>query len=73
MGGSQSKKRNENNVIEQIKNNDENELDMSNIDKLQLQAIKEAVNRIEKLEKDKQTKMLYAIPKVDLCNWSFLN
>lgn len=73
MGGSQSKKRNENNVIEQIKNNDENELDMSNIDKLQLQAIKEAVNRIEKLEKDKQTKMLYAIPKVDLCNWSFFN
>ena len=46
---------------------------MSNIDKLQLQAIKEAVNRIEKLEKDKQTKMLYAIPKVDLCNWSFFN
>lgn len=73
MGGSQSKKCNENNVIEQIKNNDENELDMSNIDKLQLQAIKEAVNRIEKLEKDKQTKMLYAIPKVDLCNWSFFN
>ena len=69
MGSSQSKK-NENNVIEKIKETDENELDMSKIDKLQLQAIKEAICRIEKLEKEKQTKMIYAMPKVDLCNMS---
>ena len=69
MCSSQSKQ-NENNVIEK-KKNDENELGMSKIDKLQLQAIKEVVNRIEKLEKEKQTKMLYAIPKVDLCKMSF--
>ena len=69
MGSSQSKK-NENNVIEKIKEIDENELDMSKIDKLQLQAIKEAICRIEKLEKEKQTKMIYAMPKVDLCNMS---
>ena len=68
--GSSTSKSSENNVIEQIKNIDEKELDMSKIDKLQLQAIKEAVNRIEKLEKEKQTKMIYAMPKVDLCNMS---
>ena len=68
--GSSSSKVNENTAIDKIKKIDENELDMSKIDKLQLQAIKEALTRIEKLEKEKQTKMLYAMPKVDLCNMS---
>ena len=45
-------------------------IDISNIDKLQIKAIKEMRNKIKELEKEKQTKMIYAIPKVDLCNWS---
>jgi hypothetical protein len=40
------------------------------IDKLQIKAIKEISMRIGKLEKEKQTKLFYAMPKVDLCNIS---
>ena len=32
--------------------------------------IQECVARVEKLEKEKQTKLCYAIPKVDIFNWS---
>ena len=56
--------------MEEINNIYEDDLDISNIDKLQIKAIKEMRERIVKLEKEKQTKMLYAIPKVDLCNMS---
>ena len=68
MGNKQSSV--ENSCIEQLSNIDENNLDISNIDKLQIKAIKEINNRIEKLNKEKQTKMIYAMPKVDLCNYS---
>ena len=33
-----------------------NDLDISNIDKLQIKAIKEMNNKIDKLQKEKQTK-----------------
>ena len=56
--------------MEEINNINEDDLDISNIDKLQIKAIKEISKKICELQKEKQTKMLYAIPKVDLCNWS---
>ena len=59
-----------NNCIEELTNINENDLDISNIDKLQIKAIKEIRERILKIEKEKQTKMIYAMPKVDLCNYS---
>ena len=59
-----------NDCIEELNNINENDLDISNIDKFQIKAIKEMRNKIKELEKEKQTKMIYAIPKVDLCNWS---
>ena len=59
-----------NDCIEELSNINENDLDISNIDKLQIKAIKEMNNKIDKLQKEKQTKMIYAIPKVDLCNYS---
>ena len=68
MGNKQSSV--ENSCIEQLSNIDENDLDISNIDKLQIKAIKEINNRIEKLNKEKQTKMIYALPKIDVCNYS---
>ena len=68
MGNKQSSV--ENSCIEQLSNIDENNLDISNIDKLQIKAIKEINNRIEKLNKEKQTKMIYALPKIDVCNYS---
>ena len=59
-----------NNCIEELNNIDENDLDISNIDKLQIKAIKEMNNKIDKLQKEKQTKMFYAMPKIDVCNYS---
>ena len=59
-----------NDCIEELSNINENDLDISNIDKLQIKAIKEMNNKIDKLQKEKQTKMIYAMPKVDLCNYS---
>ena len=37
-----------NNCIEELSNIDENDLDISNIDKLQIKAIKEMNNKIDK-------------------------
>ena len=42
----------------ELNNVDENSLGISNIDKLQIKAIKEMRERILKLEKEKQTKMI---------------
>ena len=61
-----------NNCIEELTNINENDLDISNIDKLQIKAIKTLSERMEKLEKEKQTKLLYALPKVDVCNISLV-
>ena len=68
MGNKQSTV--ENSCIQELSKINEEELDISRIDKLQIKALKEINNKIKELEKEKQTKMLYAIPKVDLCNWS---
>ena len=58
----------ENNCIDELRKINENDLDISNIDKLQIKTIKEMNNKIKELENKQQTKMIYAIPKVDLCN-----
>ena len=59
-----------NNCIEELDSIDENNLDISNIDKLQIKALKEINSKIDKLQKEKQTKMIYALPKIDVCNYS---
>ena len=59
-----------NTCMEEINNINEDELDISKIDKLQIKAIKEMAERLGKLEKEKQTKLFYAVPKIDLCNYS---
>ena len=68
MGNKQSSV--EKTCVEEVKDINIDDLDLSKIDALQLKAIKQMAERIEQLEKEKQTKMIYAIPKVDLCNWS---
>ena len=67
MGSSSSKKETCN--IDRIKDIDEDELDLSNIDKLQIKALKELNEKILKMEKEKATKILYRLP-VQLCNYS---
>ena len=59
-----------NDCIEELTNINEEDLDISKIDKLQIKAIKEINSKIEKLNKEKQTKLFYAVPKIDLCNYS---
>ena len=59
-----------NDCIEKLTNINEEDLDISKIDKLQIKAIKEMSERLGKLEKEKQTKLFYAVPKIDLCNYS---
>ena len=59
-----------NDCIEELTNINEEDLDISKIDKLQIKAIKEINSKIEKLNKEKQTKMIYALPKIDVCNYS---
>ena len=56
-----------NDCIEELTNINEEDLDISKIDKLQIKAIKEMS---ERLEKEKRTKLFYAVPKIDLCNYS---
>ena len=68
MGNKQSTV--ENGCIQELSKINEEELDISRIDKLQKKALKEINSKIEKLNKEKQTKMIYAMPKVDLCNMS---
>ena len=45
------------------------ELDLSNIDKLQLKAIKQMSERLEKLQKVKCDKLIYKLP-VQICSYS---
>ena len=59
-----------NDCIEELTNINEEDLDISKIDKLQIKAIKEINSKIEKLNKEKQTKLFYAVPKIDVCNYS---
>ena len=68
MGSKQSSVKNT--CIEELSSINENDLDISNVDKLQTKAIKEMSERLGKLEKEKQTKLFYAVPKIDLCNYS---
>jgi len=68
MGNKQSTV--ENGCIQELSKINEEELDISRIDKLQIKALKEINSKIEKLNKEKQTKMIYTLPKIDVCNYS---
>ena len=68
MGNKQSTV--ENGCIQELSKINEDELDISGIHKLQIEALKEINSKIEKLKKEKQTKMIYALPKIDVCNYS---
>ena len=59
----------ENTCMEEISNINEDELDISNIDKLQIKAIKEMSERLKALEERKSDRILYRLP-VQLCNYS---
>ena len=58
-----------NNCIEELTNINENDLDISNIDKLQIKAIKEMNSKIKEIENKKSDRIMYRLP-IQLCNYS---
>ena len=67
MGSKQSTVKNT--CMEEINNINEDDLDVSNIDKLQIKAIKEMAERIKQIEDKKSDKIMYRLP-VQICNYS---
>ena len=67
MGNKQSTVKNT--CMDEISNINEDELDISNIDKLQIKAIKEMSERLKALEERKSDRISYRLP-VQLCNYS---
>ena len=70
MGNRQPKY--ENNCIEEISKIDVDNLDLSNIDKLQIKAIKEIAERIKQIEDKKSDKIMYKLPAINLCSYSLI-
>ena len=68
MGNSNSSV--ETDYLEQIKKIDEDEKTRSDV--LLIKSVKELVVRVEKLEQEKQNKLLYQIPKLQLCDWNLI-
>ena len=68
MGNSNSSV--ETDYLEQIKKIDEDE--KTRTDVVLIKSVKELVARVEKLEKEKQNKLIYQLPKLQLCNWSLI-
>ena len=70
MGSKQSTVKNT--CMEEINNINEDDLDISNIDKLQIKAIKEMAERIKQIEDKKSDKIMYKLPAVNLCSYSLI-
>ena len=70
MGNKQPKC--EDNCIEEINKIDVDNLDLSNIDKLQIKAIKEIAEKIKQTEDKKSDKIMYKLPAINLCSYSLI-
>ena len=70
MGSKQSSV--ENSCIEELNNIHENDLDISNVDKLQIKAIKEINNKIKEMEDKKSDSLFYKLPAINLCSYSLI-
>ena len=67
--GSRISTNNENDCINQISNINENDLDLSNIDRLQIKVLKEMIKEIKEVKEKKSDKIMYRLP-VQICNYS---
>ena len=73
MGNIFNKKNNDENCyITQIKNINEDELDLSNIDRLQIKVLKEMIKDIKDVKDKKSDKIMYRLPPVNFCNYSLI-
>ena len=62
----------ENDCIIQINNIDENDLDLSNIDKLQIKVLKEMIKEMKEVKEKKSDKIMYRLPAINLCSYSLI-
>ena len=68
MGSSASKKGEENYILISLKNfKPEDEVTKA---ELIIKSLENLNERINKLEKEKSDKLIYTIPKIDMCNYS---
>ena len=68
--GSRISKDNENDCITQINNTNENDLDLSNIDRVQIKVLKEVIKEIKEVKEKKNDKILYRLPAINMCSYS---
>ena len=61
-----------NTCMEEINNINEDELDISKIDKLQIKAIKEMSEKIKEIEDKKSDRIMYKLPAINLCSYSLI-
>ena len=69
MGSKVSKSNND--YMEEIININEEELDLSNIDKLQIKVLKEMIKELKEVKERKSDKIMYKLP-VQICNYSLI-
>ena len=70
MGNKQSTVKND--CIEEFSNINEEDLDISNIDRLQIKAIKEISHKLKEIEEKKSDRIMYKLPAVILCSYSLI-
>ena len=70
--GSSTSKSNDTNYIQQVKEIDENELDLNKVDTLQMKAMKEMIQKMEKIEERKSDKFIYKLPPIQICSYSLI-
>ena len=71
MGNSTSSNT-ENNCIEELTKINEDDLDISKVDKLQIKALKELNSKIKEIEDKKSDKIMYKLPAINLCSYSLI-
>ena len=62
----------QNTCMNELSNVNENDLDISNIDKLQIKALKELNSKIKETEDKKSDKIMYKLPARQLGSWSLI-
>ena len=65
--GNSSSRNNNTNYIDKINDINIDDLDLSKIDKLQLQAIKELGDKIKETENKKSDRIFYKLPAINIC------
>ena len=61
-----------NDYKEEIININEDELDLSNIDKLQIKVLKEMIKDLKEAKERKSDKIMYKLPAINLCSYSLI-